>query len=795
MRRVAVVLMLAFASASLTWAPPVTTTVAWTVISPSGVPATSGTVSVILSVVGAAREDITLLPIVARQSAAIAGDGSVSFDLAPNETIDPAGSHYIFMFRVLTPTAGTWIEHRTVPASGSTIALVDCPLWGSPAAPTPLTSVLIDSLPLDACSGINFAGVTVSGNYNAATGSCDINVNAASTADGLGQFASTPSADLASVLSDETGTGLACFNTAPNFVNPVTFEDPAGHFKASFDWTGGQDTAFTLPDPGVSTDTIMTTATNPLAGAMAWDGTVIAVPDSGGTPYGPTGLQLLSDDASHGTKVLTITQGMLGVVTINEYSTSQAPQFVFSGSGAAVASPLLSVSGNIGATNFSGTHSGASSGTNTGDVPASDTAYASSWNGVTTVSASKNAVYDILHVGDTDDDGKPDRLDTATNGFVVTTGGTGAFTIDTSVYITAAGVPAAETDAAHDTCAEISGCVVGAITSYTETDPIVKAITGIVKSNGATISAASAGTDYVVPAGNVATASALAISPAQCSSNQWATGVDTQANATCSAISGGAGIVNGTVVLADLADVAPSTVFYRKTAATGVPEVQTLATLKTDLGLTGTNSGDQTITLTGNVTGSGTGSFAATIATAAVTLAKMADLAQDQFIGRVTGSTGVPETATITAAARTVLDDTTVSAMVDTLGGAAATGTGALARKDGATLTGAVVLPVTATISTYAVGRGTQTEIDFGSTPVRSTKFTISNTSVVAGTKVMAAIAYEAPTGRTIDEVEMEFDRVMVTAGNVVAATGFDIYVGSSTGMLSGKYKINYSLF
>lgn len=75
----------------------------------------------------------------------------------------------------------------------------------------------------------------------------------------------------------------------------------------------------------------------------------------------------------------------------------------------------------------------------------------------------------------------------------------------------------------------------------------------------------------------------------------------------------------GTVTLAMQANVATATVFYRKTAATGVPEVQTLATLKTDLGLTGTNSGDQTITLTGNVTGSGTGSFATTIAAGVVT--------------------------------------------------------------------------------------------------------------------------------------------------------------------------------
>lgn len=39
-------------------------------------------------------------------------------------------------------------------------------------------------------------------------------------------------------------------------------------------------------------------------------------------------------------------------------------------------------------------------------------------------------------------------------------------------------------------------------TSYTETDPIVKAINGIVKSNGTTISAATAGTDYLAPFGS-----------------------------------------------------------------------------------------------------------------------------------------------------------------------------------------------------------------------------------------------------------------------------------------------------
>jgi len=88
-------------------------------------------------------------------------------------------------------------------------------------------------------------------------------------------------------------------------------------------------------------------------------------------------------------------------------------------------------------------------------------------------------------------------------------------------------------------------------------------------------------------------------------------------------------------------------------------------------------------TITGSISGS-----AATVSDAAITLAKMANLAQDQFIGRTTASTGVPQTATITAAARTVLDDTTVSAMVDTLGGTAATGTGAIVRASAPTLAG-----------------------------------------------------------------------------------------------------------
>lgn len=116
-------------------------------------------------------------------------------------------------------------------------------------------------------------------------------------------------------------------------------------------------------------------------------------------------------------------------------------------------------------------------------------------------------------------------------------------------------------------------------------------------------------------------------------------------------------IANSAVTLAKMADVATSTVFYRKTAGTGAPEVQTLATLKTDLGLTGTNSGDQTITLTGDVTGSGTGSFAASIGANKVTLGMLATLAANSVIGNSTGSTATPTAVSMvtTASASSVL--------------------------------------------------------------------------------------------------------------------------------------------
>jgi hypothetical protein len=176
----------------------------------------------------------------------------------------------------------------------------------------------------------------------------------------------------------------------------------------------------------------------------------------------------------------------------------------------------------------------------------------------------------------------------------------------------------------------------GTVATDTTTPAITltTSVTGVLKGNGTAISAASAGTDYVTP-------------------NAAITG---STNTKITYDSKGLVTSGSAATTADITD---------STNKRYVTDSQL-----TVLGNTsGTNTGDQTITLTGDVTGSGTGSFATTLATvtaakggtgqttytvgdilyasAATTLSKLSDVAAGSYL-RSGGVSAAPVWSTLT---------------------------------------------------------------------------------------------------------------------------------------------------
>ena len=83
---------------------------------------------------------------------------------------------------------------------------------------------------------------------------------------------------------------------------------------------------------------------------------------------------------------------------------------------------------------------------------------------------------------------------------------------------------------------------------------------------------------------------------------------------------------------------------------------------------------------------------------------------------------------------------------------------------------------------------GTQVEIDFGALGLSEKSFTIIDSNVTVGSKIIGNLAYVAPTGKDLDELDMDAIDLKFAPG----AGQFTMQVKGLEGYLADKFVINY---
>lgn len=84
-----------------------------------------------------------------------------------------------------------------------------------------------------------------------------------------------------------------------------------------------------------------------------------------------------------------------------------------------------------------------------------------------------------------------------------------------------------------------------------------------------------------------------------------------------------------------------------------------------------------------------------------------------------------------------------------------------------------------------------QTEIDFGSTGVSEASFLITDAGVSASSKLIGTVAYVAPTGKDLDELDMDQIDLKFAPGS----GNFTLYATAlNECLVADKFKINYQV-
>ena len=81
-----------------------------------------------------------------------------------------------------------------------------------------------------------------------------------------------------------------------------------------------------------------------------------------------------------------------------------------------------------------------------------------------------------------------------------------------------------------------------------------------------------------------------------------------------------------------------------------------------------------------------------------------------------------------------------------------------------------------------------QTEVDFGAMPVPEATFIVADVDVTPSSNIIGSVAFEAPTGKDLDELEMDSLDLKFAPGSgqlTINARGLD-------GLVADKFKIKY---
>lgn len=81
-----------------------------------------------------------------------------------------------------------------------------------------------------------------------------------------------------------------------------------------------------------------------------------------------------------------------------------------------------------------------------------------------------------------------------------------------------------------------------------------------------------------------------------------------------------------------------------------------------------------------------------------------------------------------------------------------------------------------------------QIEVDFGTLPISEKSFLITDASVTPASHIVGSVAYEAPTGKDLDELDMDGLDLKFGPGS----GQFTVFAKGQEGYISDKFKINY---